>query len=83
MRGDNELIKGEYVKFRLQLMQNGVDVVMINKAWDFAVLAHHGQRRKTGEPFVMHALEVGKKLFEWNLDTQTIVAGILHETQGQ
>ncbi|KKR11008.1 MAG: (P)ppGpp synthetase I, SpoT/RelA [Candidatus Woesebacteria bacterium GW2011_GWA1_39_21] len=80
MRGDNELIKGEYVKFRLQLMQNGVDVVMINKAWDFAVLAHHGQRRKTGEPFVMHALEVGKKLFEWNLDTQTIVAGILHDT---
>ncbi len=80
MTNDEQSVKEEYDKFRRIILSNGVDVPVIDKAWNFAVLAHHEQKRKTGEPFVLHALEVGKKLFEWKLDTDTIVAGILHDT---
>ena len=80
MTNDDHLIKDGYEEFRKLISGNGVDAELIDKAWNFAVLAHHGQMRKTGEPFVLHALEVGKKLYEWKLDTDAIVAGILHDT---
>jgi len=80
MSSDDQLISEEYGKFQSLIMGNGVDVDMIRKAWEFAKIAHFGQRRNTGEPFVLHALEVGKKLYEWKLDTESIVAGILHDT---
>jgi guanosine-3',5'-bis(diphosphate) 3'-pyrophosphohydrolase len=80
MNSGEQLVKEEYKKFHTLLLGNGVDVPAIEKAWNFAILAHHGQTRKTGEPFVLHALEVAKKLYEWKLDTESIVAGILHDT---
>ncbi len=80
MNSSEQLIKEEYEKFHLLLLGDGVDIKVIDKAWNFAKLAHWGQIRKTGEPFVLHALEVGRKLYEWKLDTETIVAGILHDT---
>ncbi len=82
MSGSNvdTLITSEYVKFRQRILGSGVNVAVIDKAWDFAVLAHHGQKRFTGEPFVLHGLETSKKLFEWKLDTETIAAGMLHDS---
>lgn len=80
MNTNDQLVSDEYDKFHKLILGNGVDVKLIEKAWNFALLAHFGQFRKTGEPFVLHALEVGKKLHEWKLDTQSIVAGILHDT---
>lgn len=75
------MVKEEYEKFRRDLLgSDDIDIKIIDKAWDFAVLAHHGQFRKTGEPFVLHALEVGKKLYSWKLDAATIAAGFLHDT---
>lgn len=80
MNTDEIAVGEEFEKFRSEMSGDSVDLKLIDKAWNFALLAHHGQKRKTGEPFVIHALEVGKKLYEWKLDTQTIVAGILHDT---
>ncbi|MDR1300412.1 MAG: RelA/SpoT family protein [Candidatus Nomurabacteria bacterium] len=49
-------------------------------AIDFASRAHKGQKRLTGEPFIRHPLAVADTLIEWEMDIDSIVAGILHDT---
>ncbi len=56
------------------------DVELIKKAWGFTKLAHTGQKRLTGEPYVSHVLEVAKRLVEWQLDATSIIAALLHDT---
>jgi RelA/SpoT family (p)ppGpp synthetase len=52
---------------------------LINKAYEVAELAHHGQRRLSGEPYLYHCLEVARILAELRLDPPTIAAGLLHD----
>ena len=52
----------------------------IKEAIAVATKAHEGQLRKTGEPYIIHPLAVMKILQEWNMDEDTIIAGILHDT---
>jgi GTP pyrophosphokinase len=52
----------------------------IEEAWNFAKLAHYGQKRLSGEPFICHVLETAKILNDWKLDTASIAAGLLHDT---
>jgi GTP pyrophosphokinase len=56
------------------------DLVRIRAAFDFAVAAHEGQFRKSGEPFVIHPVEVAKILADLRMDAQTICAALLHDT---
>lgn len=56
------------------------DVEPIRHAYDFAENAHKGQVRKSGEPFLKHPLEVALILARMNMDTSSIVAGLLHDT---
>ncbi len=55
------------------------DISMIEKAYKVASKAHEGQKRKSGEPYIMHPLCVAIILAELELDKETIVAGILHD----
>ncbi len=55
------------------------DITMIEKAFDIAYHAHEGQRRKSGEAYIIHPLWVGIILADLELDKETIVAGILHD----
>lgn len=57
-----------------------VDQAKVTAAWEFASLAHSGQLRKSGDPFITHPIQVAKILALWNLDTTTVVAGLLHDT---
>lgn len=50
------------------------------RAIDFAEKAHDGQKRSSGEPFVIHPIEVANILFDMGMDIDTICAGILHDT---
>ena len=59
---------------------DGADFPLIKRAWEFAKLAHTGQKRLAGGPFVAHPLEVAKRLAVWRLDTTSIMAAILHDT---
>ncbi len=56
-----------------------IDLNVLKKAYQFAEIAHYGQKRKTGEDYISHVVEVAKLLCEWKLDQDTIVAGILHD----
>jgi guanosine-3',5'-bis(diphosphate) 3'-pyrophosphohydrolase len=55
------------------------DVSMIRKAWEFCVQHHEGQMRASGEPYVIHPLEVAEVLAEMKLDPTAIAAGLLHD----
>jgi len=57
-----------------------VDRDLIIKAWEFANLAHTGNTRDSGEPYIIHPTAVAKTLAIWNMDSTTIVAGLLHDT---
>ncbi len=46
----------------------------------FATKKHEGQKRKSGEPYVSHPLSVASILMEWGMDSDTIIAGVLHDT---
>ena len=55
------------------------DFDLIVRAYHFALLAHEGQIRKSGEPFLQHSVEVSRILAQMRLDSTTIAAGLLHD----
>src|SRR6202167_4546755 len=55
------------------------DVSLIRKAGEFCVQHHEGQTRASGEPYVIHPLEVAEVLAEMKLDPTAIAAGLLHD----
>ena len=57
----------------------GTDISMIEKAYRLAYDMHKDQKRKSGEPYIIHPLCVAITLAELELDKETIVAGILHD----
>jgi guanosine-3',5'-bis(diphosphate) 3'-pyrophosphohydrolase len=56
------------------------DVSLIRKAWDFCVQHHAGQMRASGEPYIIHPLEVAEVLAEMKMDATAIAAGLLHDS---
>ena len=52
----------------------------LNKAFKFALDAHKNQKRKSGDPFVIHPVAVANILSELKLDSATITTGLLHDT---
>ena len=55
------------------------DFSMVEKAYQLANGAHKDQKRKSGEPYIIHPLKVAYILAELELDMESIVAGILHD----
>jgi GTP pyrophosphokinase len=56
------------------------DVELLRRSYDLAELAHRGQVRKTGHPYITHPLAVAKMLAEYGLDESTVAAAFLHDT---
>lgn len=52
----------------------------LENAIDIASKAHKGQKRKSGEPYIIHPLSVAATLIDWGMDIDTVLAGILHDT---
>ena len=55
------------------------DITLIQKAYETAREAHKDQKRKSGEPYIIHPLCVAIILADLELDKETIVAGLLHD----
>ena len=56
------------------------DIDLIKKAYVYSAKVHQGQIRKSGEPYLVHPLEVAAILAEMRLDEASIVTGLLHDT---
>ena len=56
-----------------------VDIEKISQAFILANESHIGQKRKSGEDYILHPIEVAKILVDMRMDTDTIIAGILHD----
>jgi GTP pyrophosphokinase len=56
------------------------DISLIRKAWQFCVKHHEGQMRASGEPYIIHPLEVAEVLAEMKMDATAIAAGLLHDS---
>jgi GTP diphosphokinase / guanosine-3',5'-bis(diphosphate) 3'-diphosphatase len=56
------------------------DLDLIKKAYVYSAKVHQGQIRKSGEPYLVHPLEVAGLLAEMRLDEASIVTGLLHDT---
>lgn len=64
---------------RVQKYHPSDDITMLEKAYRVAREAHKEQFRKSGEPYIIHPLNVAIILADLELDKETIVAGILHD----
>lgn len=55
------------------------DIKLIQKAYNYAVQKHGDQKRKSGEPYIIHPTNVAYTIAELGLDEQTICAALLHD----
>jgi len=55
------------------------DVDLLRLAYDFAIKAHKGQKRESGEPYIQHSLHTAFVLSQIKADLNTVIAGILHD----
>lgn len=56
------------------------DLLELEHAIDVATDMHKGQKRKSGEPYIIHPLSVAATLIDWGMDIDSVLAGILHDT---
>lgn len=55
------------------------DLGIVRDSWQFCLQQHQNQKRASGEPYVIHPLEVGQILAEMKMDATAIAAGLLHD----
>jgi GTP pyrophosphokinase len=58
----------------------GVDLELLQRAYVFSAKVHEGQERLSGEPYLVHPLEVAGILVDMRVDDVTVAAGLLHDT---
>lgn len=71
--------KGELLK-QAQPFYEENQLLELELAVAMASAAHKGQKRKSGEPYIIHPLAVASTLIEWGMDIDSVIAGILHDT---
>jgi guanosine-3',5'-bis(diphosphate) 3'-pyrophosphohydrolase len=79
--GDIRSVDAKFHRLLATVHENrpGDDLEIIRKAWAFCLQQHEGQKRASGEPYIIHPLEVGQVLAELKMDSTAIAAGLLHD----
>ena len=67
------------LKKKIEQSDRSYDEAIIDKAIDYAIEAHTGQFRSSGEEYVCHPLQVALILVQMGMDSETIVAALLHD----
>ncbi len=75
-----ECMSLEQMIARMHHYHPGADAGLIERAYAFAEKVHGGQRRLSGEPYIIHPVYVASILTEIGIDAPTIAAGLLHDT---
>ena len=63
----------------IQKINLSVELDVIQFAYAWAHQAHKGQKRLSGEPYIIHPLNVADNLVDLRMDTATIAAGLMHD----
>ena len=76
-----KLLNGKFQQLLAKVAENRPtdDLEIIRKAYDFSLKHHQGQTRASGEPYLIHPLEVSLVLADMKLDSTAISAGLLHD----
>src|SRR5260370_34153580 len=77
----SKLLNAKFQQLLVKVAENRPqdDQEIIRKAFEFSLLHHQGQVRASGEPFLIHPLEVAIVLADMKLDSTAIAAGLLHD----
>jgi GTP diphosphokinase / guanosine-3',5'-bis(diphosphate) 3'-diphosphatase len=75
----DQVLTPEQVIDRTREYLNDEHVNMVQKAYDFAKEAHKEQYRKSGEPYIIHPIQVAGILADLEMDPSTVAAGFLHD----
>lgn len=54
-------------------------LMQLERACAYAFIAHKGQTRKSGEPYITHPIAVTEELAKWHMDIETLCAGLMHD----
>jgi GTP pyrophosphokinase len=73
------LIRYEDIQERVERSRPDADVDFLRRAYVYSALAHRGQLRRSGEPYLVHPLEVAFILADLGLDVATVATGLLHD----
>ncbi|HZA53975.1 MAG TPA: HD domain-containing protein, partial [Candidatus Udaeobacter sp.] len=65
---------------KVQTYYPAADVDLLRKAYDFSAKVHKGQKRLSGEPYLVHPMAVANIIADLKLDVPSIVGGLLHDT---
>ena len=82
MKTYDDYLEGRYLSLEEHIKEAGlsVDLGRIRAAFETAVDAHEGQKRRDGSPYVTHVIAAAEIVVEMGLDEDSIVAALLHDT---
>lgn len=69
----------EFLRLAHKKFTDSADFQKISVALDYATKKHKDQKRLSGEPYIIHPIAVATILCEWNMDRDSVVAGLLHD----
>ncbi len=76
---DNTMEKSELIR-HAKPFYSEEQILELETAIDLATSAHIHQKRKSGEPYIIHPMLVADTLVSWGMDIDSVLAGILHDT---
>jgi GTP pyrophosphokinase len=76
---NDHVLTAEQVIDRTKVYLNDEHAALVKKAYEFARHAHREQYRKSGEPYIIHPIQVAGILADLEMDPSTVAAGFLHD----
>src|SRR5262245_43119235 len=73
------MIRFEDLADKVRANHPEADIELLRRAYVFSALEHKGQARLSGEPYLVHPLEVATQLADMRMDVITVIAGLLHD----
>jgi GTP pyrophosphokinase len=76
---DTNAIATRFLNLVEEKFPHKVDQKKIAAALEYAAEKHAGQKRLSGDPYIVHPLAVAGLLAEWDMDIDSVIAGLLHD----